>query len=75
MTSSDAMVISHRAIDRDVQRVDLALAARMLELPHPLLAGGVDVERVVGHAREVEVEPRAPDEDADEDDGRNRRST
>src|SRR5436305_13153758 len=43
----------------------------MLELPHPLLAGGVDVERVVGNAGHVEVEPRAPDEEAHEDDGRN----
>ena len=56
-----------RAIDRNVQRVDLALAAGMLELPHPLFAGGVDVEGVVGHALDAEVEPRAPDEHDHED--------
>src|SRR6266849_767713 len=56
----------HRDADgtanRHMQRVDLALSARMLKLPHPLLAGGIDVEGVVGNARELEVEPRSPNE-------------
>ena len=50
ITSSEASVMRMGRFDRNVQRVDLALAAGMLELPHPLLAGGVDVEGVVGDA-------------------------
>src|SRR4051794_20514627 len=34
----------HRLVDRDVQRINFALAARMFHLPHPLLADPVDLE-------------------------------
>ena len=37
----------HRAADRHVQLVDLALAVEVLHLPHPLLADDVDLQRVV----------------------------
>jgi hypothetical protein len=52
----------HRLADRDVELVHLAVAIRVLDLPHPLLAGDVDVERVGGRAGDLEVEARAPDE-------------
>ena len=40
----------HRQLDRtpgrNVQRIDLVLSARMLRLPHPLLADDIDVHRI-----------------------------
>ena len=35
-----------RRVDRDVQGVDLALAAGVLDLPHPLLGDDIDLQRV-----------------------------
>src|SRR5260221_4918235 len=40
--------------------VDLTLAAGMLELPHPLLADAIDLQRVGGRAFHVIVDHRAP---------------
>ena len=42
----------HVLADRQVQLVDLALAAGMLDLPHPLLADDIDVE--IGRRRPVQ---------------------
>ena len=61
------------AADRHVQLVDLALAVEVLELPHPLLADDVDVERLVGRARHREEDARAPDEDHHRDEERDDR--
>ena len=61
---------ANRTIDRNVQLVDLALSGRMLKFPHPLLARRVDVQRIVRHPREPEVEPRAPNERGHEEDER-----
>jgi hypothetical protein len=55
-----------------VQLVDLALAARMLRLPHPLLADDKDLQRVCGRVVELQIEVRAPDREADEDQQRRR---
>ena len=44
----------HRAADRHVQLVDLALAVEVLEPPHPALAGRVDLERLVRRPHELE---------------------
>ena len=63
MTSSDVMISFTGAADRHVQLVDLALAVEVLELPHPLLADDVDVQRLVGRARHREEHAGAPDED------------
>src|SRR5215475_4963753 len=46
---------------RDVQRVDLVLAAWMLRFPHPLFADDVNVHRVCGRIVDAEVKQRAPD--------------
>ena len=51
-----------RPARRDVQLVDLALAFEVLELPHPLLADGVDVHRLVGRTAQVVEDRRAPAE-------------
>ena len=73
-TSSEVMMHAHRRVDRHVQLVDLALPLAVLELPHPLLADGVDVERFVGHAaHEREVHARAPDEHHHREDERDAR--
>src|SRR5207237_10729194 len=48
---------ANRTIDGNMQLVDFALTSRMLKFPHPLLACRVDVERIVRHACEPEVEP------------------
>src|SRR6476646_2366801 len=57
----------------DVQRIDFALATRMLELPHPLLAHAIDYQGVLGRVLNVIVEYRAPDKndhgDTERDDG------
>ncbi len=53
--------------DRNVQRVDLALSAGVLKLPHPLFAGGVNVDCVFGNALDPEEEPRSPHEHEHED--------
>ena len=56
--------------DRDVQLVDLALAFEVLELPHPLLADGVDLHRLVGRTAQVVEDRRAPAEHHHRDDRR-----
>jgi len=57
---------------RHVQRVDLARAVRMLELPHPLLADGVDLHGAsFRRLLDVEVADRRPREDADPQKRRN----
>jgi hypothetical protein len=48
--------------ERHVQHVDLAPAFHVLELPHPLLADHVDLERVGGWAAEAGVEAGTPEE-------------
>jgi hypothetical protein len=37
-----------------VQLIDLALAVEVLEAPHPPLARGVDLERLVGRTHDLE---------------------
>ena len=43
-----------------MQLVDLALAVDVLKPPHPPLASGVNLERLVGGAHEVEEHDRSP---------------
>src|SRR6516164_8620580 len=43
--------------------VDLSLPALMLELPHPLLADGVDLHRSLGRPRLLEEDQRTPGEE------------
>ena len=62
MTSSDVMRELHGAAQRDVQFVDLALPFHVLELPHPLLADDVDLERIVGRTALEEEDAGAPGE-------------
>src|SRR5688500_3647935 len=45
----------------------------MLELPHPLPARRIDLERIVRRTLDAEEDPCAPHEDAEEDDGRDDR--
>src|SRR5690349_16222220 len=45
---------AHSLAERKVKRVDLALAARILRLPHPLLADDVELE--IGLRRLVKIE-------------------
>ena len=59
--------------DRHVQLVDLALAAQVLELPHPLLADTIDLEGVGGRGVGPEVDVRPPDVREEEDDQRHYR--
>src|SRR5258708_2373241 len=56
---------------RNMQRVELALGAGMLKLPHPLLGYAVDFERVGGRALHVHVKPRSPDKNHQGDAQRN----
>ena len=58
---------------RHVQLVDLVLAVEVLELPHPPLGGGVNLERLVGRALQVEEHVCGPGEDHDRDEERNDR--
>ena len=51
-----------RPPDRQMQGVDLALAAGMLDFPHPLLADDVDLQGVGRRLEQPDVEIRAPDE-------------
>jgi hypothetical protein len=51
-----------RAPDRQVQRVDLALSAPMLDFPHPLLADDVDPQGLRRRLEQPNVEVRAPNE-------------
>ena len=60
----------HRPRDRHVQLVDLPLAAQMLELPHPLLADAVELERVGRRRVREEEHVRAPDVREEKDDER-----
>jgi hypothetical protein len=57
-----------RLADRDVQLVDLALAADVLRLPHPALADDVDLHRVRWRRRDLEVQRGAPHEHHHRDD-------
>ena len=52
----------HRAARGHVQRVDLVLPARMLGLPHPLLAHHVDVHGVGRRREDAKINQRAPNE-------------
>ena len=54
-----------RVIDRNVQRVDLGLAAGMLNLPHPLLGDDEDRQFVGVRPVDVEEQAGAPDEQAE----------
>ena len=54
------MISLHRAADRHVQLVDLALPVRVLDLPHPLLADDVDLHRVRRAARYRSKNSSAP---------------
>ncbi len=56
---------------RNVQGVDLMLPARVLHLPHPLLAHHVDLHRISWSIVDAEVQQRAPDEKYQEDSQRN----
>ncbi len=56
---------------RDVKFVDLALAARVLDLPHPLLADDIELHRAGGRSRGGEIDVRAPREDAEDEHQRN----
>ena len=67
-TSCEIMVSWTGLAHGDVQGVDLMLTARMLGLPHPLLADDVDVHRVRGRGVDAEVEQRTPNE-RDQEDG------
>ena len=49
-----------RSPQRHVQLVDLALPFRMLDLPHPLLAGDENLHRSRGRLRVPEVQARTP---------------
>src|SRR5262245_55996373 len=63
----DYVLARHRQLDaapdRHVQFVDLALAARVLEAPHPLLGRDINLHRLFRRAVDSVVEARAPDED------------
>src|SRR6185312_3863386 len=50
-----------------MQRIDLTLAVRILQLPHPLLGDDVDFPRVRRRLLDFEVEFRAPGEHSDEE--------
>ena len=52
-----------RPVRRDVQLIDLALAAGMLEFPHPLLGKDVHLEGAGGRIVLVEVQLGRPDEE------------
>src|SRR6185437_16086979 len=54
--------------DRDMQLVDLALAAGVLDLPHPLLADDVDFLAGCRRLVEPEIGAGAPDEEDEEAD-------
>src|SRR5262245_4220069 len=56
-----------------VQFIDLALSVCVLEPPHPLLGGDVNIERIARIAIDLEIELRTPDED-DHDDERGNNS-
>ena len=53
----------HGLADRHVQRIDLALAAGMLDLPHPLLADDIDFEVAGRRLVEPDIDAGAPDEE------------
>ncbi len=59
------------AAHRHVQLVDLALAFRILDLPHPLLSDCVNVHRVGGRAGVGEEDFGAPPEERQHDQERN----
>ncbi len=73
----DDVLGGHREADRlahgHVQLVHLAVAVGVLDLPHPLLAGDVDLDRVGGRPRDAEEDRGAPGEhdehQAERDDG------
>ena len=67
MTSSRRHDQLDRRVDRHVQRVDLALAAGVLDLPHPLLGDDVDLQGIAGRLKLADVDDRSPDEQAEED--------
>ena len=46
---------------RYMKRIDLVLSARMLRLPHPLLADNIDVHRIGRRVVDSEVQQRSPD--------------
>src|SRR5690625_7881590 len=53
----------HGTANGHMQGVDLALPARMLDLPHPLLADGADMERVFRDLIALDVKRRRPAEE------------
>ena len=57
----------HGPTEGQVQHVDLALPLRVLELPHPLFADGVDAGCLIGCAIRVDVNDRTPQEHHDKD--------
>ncbi len=57
----------HGLADGNVQFIDLALATRILELPHPLLADDVDIHRVGRRNGVQEVDLGAPPEEGEHD--------
>ncbi len=60
-------------VDRHMQRIDLALAARVLDLPHPLLADDKDFEITGRRLVKPDIDHRTPDEEHQKrDQGRNR---
>src|SRR6266446_10992173 len=62
------ILASHDQFDlltnRNMQLVDFALASRMLELPHPLLADNVNLQSILRRTILGEVDFRSPHEDA-----------
>src|SRR5881628_425224 len=50
----------NRTSDGNVQLIDLAAALQVLDLPHPLLADHVELQRPIGRAALLEKEARSP---------------
>src|SRR5262245_2258854 len=58
-------------VNSHVQFIDLALAARVLEPPHPLLGRDINLHRLFRSAVDGVINARAPDEDPQADQERN----
>ncbi len=73
ITSSDVMISFTGRPTGTCSSLISRCAVEVLELPHPLLADDVDVERLVGRPRHREEHARAPDEDHHRDEERDHR--
>ena len=70
ITSSVPMIEFDLAPDGNVKFVNLTLARRMLNLPHPLFSDNVDLHRIVRWPRLLEKELSAPGEHGHRNDER-----